>query len=177
MEIQSSAHRRPARGRAVDRDRPLSNEMTIGTTVASRDVLGRLILPPPSGGPMLDRCVVVGLLITTLGCGGGGGGGGAEAPHAPAAVSGLTFSVTPVFSLGGAKIDFAWGGGTGATSARLHVGSGAGNSDVGILDTGGATNAFKWDAPVGSYYVRVQAVNAVGEGPASNEVHAVSVDP
>ena len=57
-------------------------------------------------------------------------------------------------------------GGT-PTSYQLEAGSGAGLSNIAVLQLGGLS--FSAGAPPGTYYLRVKATNACGVGPASTE--------
>jgi hypothetical protein len=55
------------------------------------------------------------------------------------------------------------------TGYRLHVGSAPGASDLGVFDVSSPATSFVAGAPAGTYYLRLAALNACGESPASNE--------
>lgn len=108
---------------------------------------------------------------------GGGGGSSPTAPGPPSAVTDLRFTITPEVG-NRSDVDFAWGGGQGATSFRIEVGSTSGSSNVAVLDTSGASAAYRWTpVPIGNLYARVSGRNAAGTGPPSAEVLVGSVDP
>jgi hypothetical protein len=108
---------------------------------------------------------------------GGGGGSSPTAPGPPSAVTDLRFTITPEVG-NRTAVEFAWGGGQGATSFRIEVGSTSGSSNVAVLETGSASNAYRWTpVPIGNLYARVSARNAAGSGPPSAEVLVGSVDP
>jgi hypothetical protein len=88
-------------------------------------------------------------------------GGGCTGPAAPsnlaAAVSGSTVTLT-------------WAAGNGATSYLLLVGSGPGRNDLLVGDLGSAaTMLTASNVTAGTYFVRVQALNACGQSGPSNE--------
>jgi hypothetical protein len=56
------------------------------------------------------------------------------------------------------------------TQYQLRAGSGPGLSNLAIVNLPGNQNAFSANAPPGTYYVRVVAINAFGASPPSNEV-------
>ena len=88
-------------------------------------------------------------------------GGGCTGPAAPgnlgAAVSGRTVTLT-------------WAAGNGATSYLLLVGSGPGRNDLLVTDLGSAATMLTASNVIaGTYFVRVQALNACGQSGPSNE--------
>ncbi|MGE0043100.1 MAG: hypothetical protein AB7H88_11410 [Vicinamibacterales bacterium] len=74
-----------------------------------------------------------------------------------------------VASVFGVEANLSWNAAVGATSYIVEAGSLPGTSDVGRQAIGNAT-AFRVTAQPGTYFVRVRAVNACGEGGPSNEV-------
>lgn len=95
-----------------------------------------------------------------------GGGGGCSAP--PGASPSLSVSVTAT-----STVTFAWLAAPGSpTSYTLQAGSSSGASNLGMINTGNATSYTATGVPNGTYYARVVASNACGNGPASNEVVA-----
>ena len=81
----------------------------------------------------------------------------------PGAPSGLTESGS------GGIVTLRWTAAPDATDYILEAGTVPGGSDIGALRIGNVTE-FSTAAPPGTYYVRVRALNAIGGGPASNEV-------
>jgi hypothetical protein len=85
--------------------------------------------------------------------------------------------LTLTVSAAGGGMSFAWewppstGRPWGITHYRLVVGSVPGGEDTIIETTGPFPFWGLSRVPPGRYYVRVQAVNANGAGPASNEVY------
>jgi hypothetical protein len=57
---------------------------------------------------------------------------------------------------------------------QLHAGSGPGLSDIGVLPLPPTARTFAANAPPGTYYVRVHALNAAGASVASNEAVLVA---
>jgi hypothetical protein len=86
-------------------------------------------------------------------------------PCAPSPPANLAASVS------GSTVTLTWTAGSGATSYVLLVGSAAGQSNVLVSDLGStATRVESTNVSSGTYFVRVQALNACGQSAASNEV-------
>ena len=86
-------------------------------------------------------------------------------PCAPPAPANLVASVS------GSTVTLTWTAGIGATSYVLLVGSVSGQSNVLVSDLrSAATTTSSANVAAGTYFVRVQGVNACGPGAASNEV-------
>ena len=94
------------------------------------------------------------------------------APDLPGAPANLTAVVT------GFNVTLNWNASTllfpppdraTATSYRLEVGSASGQTDLTTIQVGNVT-ALQATGPAGRYFAAVRGVNAVGEGPRSNEV-------
>lgn len=78
-----------------------------------------------------------------------------------------------VSSVVGSTVTLVWAAnplGPTATAFQLHAGSGPGLSNLAVVQLPATATAFSVSAPPGTYFVRVLGVNAVGVGPASNEV-------
>jgi hypothetical protein len=70
----------------------------------------------------------------------------------------------------GTTVTLTWAPGIGATSYRLLVGSGPGLNDVVVSDLGSAaTIGTATNVRAGTYFVRVQSLNACGQSGVSNE--------
>ena len=98
----------------------------------------------------------------------GPAGGCVGLPFAPAL---LSAAVT------GPVVALSWGapsGGVAPTGYVIHAGVAPGRTDLVAFNTGSTLTGWSGAAPPGTYYVRVAARTACGEGPLSNEV-AVSV--
>jgi hypothetical protein len=91
--------------------------------------------------------------------------GAAQAPGAPA---NLTVQVN------GPNVSFSWLAASGATGYVIEAGLEPGSSNLAIVPVGNVLTLSAPGVPPGTYYVRVRAVNAAGQGPPSNEV-AVTV--
>jgi hypothetical protein len=89
------------------------------------------------------------------------------APGAPPAPSALADTSTP----GEGTVRLRWAAPDGAppTGYIVEAGSEPGLSDLARLPVTSLTE-FSTEAPAGTYYVRVRAVNERGAGPASNEI-------
>ena len=89
------------------------------------------------------------------------------APGAPPAPAALTDTSTT----GEATVRLRWAAPEGAapTGYIVEAGSEPGLSDLARLPVASVTE-FSTEAPAGTYYVRVRAVNERGAGPASNEI-------
>jgi hypothetical protein len=91
------------------------------------------------------------------------GSSGCPLPSAP----NLTATVS------GVLVSLQWSASSGNPTAYvLKAGRSSGSSDVGIFDLG-LTMQLATPAPPGTYFVRVEARNACGTGPASNEATIV----
>jgi hypothetical protein len=67
-------------------------------------------------------------------------------------------------------VTLTWATGTGATSYLLLVGSSPGRNDLLVMDLGSAAALLiAPHVPLGTYFVRVQSLNACGQSGASNE--------
>lgn len=90
---------------------------------------------------------------------------GVDLPHAP---SGLDYSVSP-----SGLVTLTWiaavSGGS-PTAYLVEAGSASGLANLAFVSTGSTATVFTAQAPPGTYYVRVRAVNASGPGTPSNEV-------
>jgi len=99
----------------------------------------------------------------------------AVVPALPAAPSGLTAKAK-----GSAEIDLAWTGPSGLSgSYTVFRGTAAGAESATPLATGATSTSYA-DKSVSAgteYYYKVAAVNAVGQGPVSNEANATTVQP
>lgn len=73
------------------------------------------------------------------------------------------------FTRAGASVALRWGPAATAVSYTLEAGQSPGSVSIGALPLGNVTS-FATPAPLGTYYVRVRAVNACGVGPVTNEV-------
>jgi hypothetical protein len=92
-----------------------------------------------------------------------GGGGCASPPDAPANLTSSTF---------GQLVTLNWvapGGACPATGYAVHAGSSPGATDIAVINVGAATS-LTVEAPAGTYYVRIVALNGFGGSVASNEV-------
>jgi predicted nicotinamide N-methyase len=71
----------------------------------------------------------------------------------------------------GSQVTLSWTPPPGATPAGyiIEAGSDPGMSDIATIRVGNVTS-FSTEAPPGTYFVRVRAVNALGAGLPSNEV-------
>jgi Tol biopolymer transport system component len=93
------------------------------------------------------------ILIVAAGC---------AAPAAPA---------NAVASVSGSTVTIAWASAADATSYVLEAGSSAGRSDLLVSNLGSAsTSLTAVNVGAGSYYVRIRALNACGQGGPSNEL-------
>lgn len=93
-------------------------------------------------------------------------GAGCLAPTAPSNLAA---------SLLGRNVTLTWAAGNGAASYLVLVGSGPGGSDILTTDLGSAsTSLLASNTTPGTYFVRVQSINACGQSVPSNEV-AVTV--
>ena len=74
----------------------------------------------------------------------------------------------------GHTVTLSWTPGAGGVPAgyRLSASATPGGPPLVVAPVSGTTASFG-NVPTGTYYVRIVAVNAVGTGPASNEVTAV----
>jgi hypothetical protein len=90
---------------------------------------------------------------------------------APSAPASLTAAVS------GSVVTLNWtaaAGGDAPTSYQIQAGSSAGQTNIATFDTGTtATTLAIFNVPVGTYFVRVRAVNSAGASGASNEVQVV----
>jgi hypothetical protein len=91
---------------------------------------------------------------------------GASPPPPPSSLLQLTAAVR------GTTVTLSWNSASGYLRRyRLTAGTTPGAADL-VFDVSGTTQSLSIaDVPPGRYYVRVQAVNDVGPGPASNEVY------
>jgi len=83
---------------------------------------------------------------------------------APAAESALTSTVSGRF------VSLGWAASGTITSFVLEAGYTPGASTAAVIVLDQAARAFSSNAPPGTYYVRVRAVNACGSRGGSNEV-------
>ena len=106
-------------------------------------------------------------------------GGGASAPtqDVPLVVGGGGCSGAPgpptsfLASVSGSTVTFAWQAASGSPSSYLLLaGTSAGATNAGQFDLGNGLSYTATGVPNGTYYVRLQARNACGAGPVSNEV-------
>ena len=97
------------------------------------------------------------------------GGACSAPPNAPGTLSGAS---------NGSHVTLNWGVATGCppTSYSLQAGSAPGLSNLAVLNVGLQTG-FAANAPPGTYWVRVVALNALGASPPSNEVSVTVADP
>jgi hypothetical protein len=75
------------------------------------------------------------------------------------------------FTLNGTFVTLTWGPpatGGAAASYVLEAGSSPGMADLVVFPLSGTVVGA--NAPPGTYYVRVRAINAAGQGPPSNEI-------
>jgi hypothetical protein len=79
---------------------------------------------------------------------------------------------TLTFLKGGATVALRWGSALSASSYAIEAGQAPGSGNLGAIPVGNTTS-FTTPAPLGTYYVRVRAVNRCGVSPASNEVAIV----
>ena len=86
------------------------------------------------------------------------------APPAPAALA-----ETSAAGEGTVRLRWTAPGGAAPTGYIIEAGSEPGLSDLAKLQVASLTE-FSTEAPAGTYYVRVRAVNGRGAGPASNEI-------
>jgi pimeloyl-ACP methyl ester carboxylesterase len=73
----------------------------------------------------------------------------------------------------GSTVTLAWNApstGRAPTSYVIEAGSRAGASDLASATVPGSTTSLQQDVPLGTYYVRVRAVNAAGASAPSNEI-------
>jgi hypothetical protein len=89
------------------------------------------------------------------------------APGAPAAPAALVETSTA--AEGTVRLGWTAPGGTAPLGYIVEAGSEPGLSDLAKLQVASLTE-FSTEAPPGTYYVRVRAVNERGAGPASNEI-------
>ena len=83
----------------------------------------------------------------------------------PSAPSGLASLVS------GSTVTLSWTAASGSpTNYLIDVGSSPGSSNLGVIDNGAATSLTASNVAAGTYYVQVQARNACGTSPASNQV-------
>jgi uncharacterized repeat protein (TIGR03803 family) len=74
-------------------------------------------------------------------------------------------------SVSGSTVTFAWQAASGTPSTYvLLAGTSAGATNAGQFDLGNSLSYTATGVPNGTYYVRLQARNSCGAGPASNEV-------
>ena len=85
------------------------------------------------------------------------------APPAPATLAFLT---------AGSTVALRWGSALSASSYAIEAGQAPGSANLGAIPVGNTTS-FTTPAPLGTYYVRVRAVNRCGVSPATNEVAIV----
>jgi hypothetical protein len=91
--------------------------------------------------------------------------GGVGVPGAP---STLTHQVT------GGTVSFSWQAATGVVGGYvLEAGSQPGASNLAVVPIGNVLSFSAPGVPSGTYYVRVRAFNATGQGPPSNETVVV----
>jgi predicted phage tail protein len=89
-------------------------------------------------------------------------GVGCTAPTAPSNLSASLFA---------RNVTLTWAAGNGAASYFLLVGSGAGSNDILATDLRSAsTSLLASNTSPGTYFVRVQSLNACGQSVPSNEV-------
>jgi glucose/arabinose dehydrogenase len=81
----------------------------------------------------------------------------------PATPTGFTAIVN------GATVRLTWQRSAGAQGYRLEAGTAVGLADLANADMGDITS-FEGLVPIGTYFVRVRAVNAVGTSPPTNDV-------
>jgi Tol biopolymer transport system component len=88
-------------------------------------------------------------------------GANCPGPGAPGNLSAAVF---------GSTVTLTWAAGSGATSYRLLVGSATGRSDLLGSDLGSSsTSLFATNVAAGTYFARVQSLNACGQSVPSNE--------
>lgn len=87
------------------------------------------------------------------------------APPAPASIG---------YTKAGGTVSIAWAAAPTAISYQLEAGTTPGTANLGTIPLGNVTR-LTTGAPLGTYYVRVRALNACGVGAASSEI-AVSLD-
>lgn len=83
--------------------------------------------------------------------------------------------LTLAHSVVGSRITFVWvpnSQGSPATAYLLQAGSAPGLSNIALVQVPATQTSFVADAPAGTYYVRVVAVNGAGASSPSNEVVA-----
>ncbi len=84
-------------------------------------------------------------------------------PPAPGALS---------FLKAGSSVALLWGAALSASSYAIEAGQAPGSANLGAIPVGNATS-FATAAPLGTYYVRVRAVNRCGVSGPSNEIVVV----
>jgi glucose/arabinose dehydrogenase len=91
-----------------------------------------------------------------------GGGGCTQPPAVPT----LTFTLT------GRIVTLLWSLASSSAPSQfvLEAGSATGLANLAIVGVGGASRSLSVEAPPGTYYVRMRAVNACGTSGPSNEV-------
>jgi len=136
---------------------PVAGPSLVVQSVPSGTYYVRVFASNPSGqGPPSDQLVVT--VSSTV------GGACLQPPSAP---QGLTASAS------GSLISLRWSAPAGAcvpTSYVVHVGSSPGLSNITQVNVGTAST-LSANAPPGTYYIRVVALNAIGPSIASNEVN------
>ncbi len=90
--------------------------------------------------------------------------GAAPCTSPPSAPAGLSATLT------GRLVSFIWVASGTITSMVLEAGSTPGVSDAAVVVLAPSARAFSSNAPPGTYYVRVRAVNACGSSAGSNEL-------
>jgi hypothetical protein len=90
--------------------------------------------------------------------------GAAQPPGPP---GNLTFQVS------GSTVSFSWQAASGAASYVIEAGTQAESSNLAIVPVGNVLALNAPGVPSGTYFVRVRASNAAGQGPPSNEVTVI----
>jgi predicted phage tail protein len=90
------------------------------------------------------------------------------APQVPGAPGNLTHQVTA------GTVSFSWQAAAGVVGGYvLEAGSQPGSSNLAVVPIGNVLSFSAAGVPPGTYYVRVRAFNAAGQGPPSNETAVV----